>query len=89
MAYTSGPINSNPTVAVKLDFDFGAMVPLADSLSFTLTAVMLGSSSLPDIVFAQVALPGKLSGLTLRHSMDTLLTAPIASAALICSPAFA
>ncbi len=84
-------------IAVKLDFDFRvsdprAMAPLAESLSRNLRCVssaVLGFASLPDIVFAQIALPGKLSGLNLRHPMDTLLAAPVASAAQIRAPAFA
>ncbi len=54
-----------------------------------LLVLCLDSPLLPDVVFAQIALHGKLSGFNLRHPLDTLLAVPLASAAQIRGPAFA
>ena len=74
-------------LSVKLDFDFrvsspALLLPYASKLQFLLSSVaasILGFTFLPDIVFEQISLPGRLSGMGVRNSFDTLMAGPVAS----------
>ncbi len=68
-------------VSVKLDFDFcvsspALLLPYAGKLQFLLSSVaasILGFSFIPEVVFEQIALPGRLAGGGIRHPFDTLM----------------
>jgi hypothetical protein len=83
-------------LAVKLDFDFrvsapSLRLPIAHQFKNLLSntaASILGFSYLPEEVFQQMSLPGKLSGLGLRNPLDTVLAAPVASVMQVRRPAF-
>ena len=76
-------------LAVKLDYDCRISFPVLidpfvqsfDSMLRATASSILGFVALPDRVADQVFLPGSLAGLSIKKCSDTVLAAPVASAA--------